>query len=197
MIENINEDVTERATQLAKHLLSKDLQRAIRISKTAGNVSSPSMDGMPKGSHFGNSSEDMMIMVSECKQLIRDVTEALNQLDNDEFVALQEHYLHDKSAVAISQKLCVSRRTVYNILNKGLSEFIYCYRSGELLIQAQHELTANQPVTAWSVTQLTHLAFPFLTSNPQHQVLSLVLFIVLYCHQKETINVNHEAKNIR
>lgn len=148
MIENINEDVTSEATKLAKHLLSKDLQRAIRISKTAGNISSPSMDGMPKGSHFGNSSEDMMIMVSECKQLIRDVTQALNQLDSDEFVALQERYLHDKSAVAISQKLCVSRRTVYNIINKGLSEFIYCYRSGELLVKAQHELTNNQPVTA-------------------------------------------------
>lgn len=148
MIEQINEDVTERATKLAKRLLSKDLQRAIRISKTAGNVSSPRFDGMPKGGHSGNSSEDMMIMVSECKQLIRDVTEALNQLDNDEFVALQEHYLKDKSAVAISQKLCVSRRTVYNILNKGLSEFIYCYNSGELLIKAQHQLTDNEPVTA-------------------------------------------------
>lgn len=148
MIENINEDVTNRATQLAKNLLSKDLQRAIRISKTAGNVSSPSMDGMPKGGHFGNSSEDMMIMVSECKQLIRDVTQALNQLDNDEFVALQEHYLRDKSAVSIADKLCVSRRTVYNIINKGLNQFIYCYNSGELLIQAQHELTNTQPVTA-------------------------------------------------
>lgn len=148
MIDEINEDVTTRATQLAKHLLSKDLQRAIRISKTAGNISSPSMDGMPKSGHYGNSSEDMMIMVSECKQLIRDVTEALNQLDSDEFVALQEHYVHDKSAVAISQKLCVSRRTVYNILNKGLDQFIYCYNSGELLIKAQHELTNTQPVTA-------------------------------------------------
>ena len=148
MIDEINEDVTARATQLAKHLLSKDLQRAIRISKTAGNVSSPKFDGMPKGSHFGISSEDMMIMVSECKQLIRDVTQALNELDSDEFVAIQEHYLHDKSAVAIAQKLCVSRRTVYNILNKGLGQFIYCYRSGELLIQAQHQLTANEPVTA-------------------------------------------------
>lgn len=148
MIEKINEDVTERATKLAKRLLSKDLQRAIRISKTAGNISSPKFDGMPKGGHDGNSSEDMMIMVSECKQLIRDVTEALNQLDNDEFVALQEHYVHNKSAVAISQKLCVSRRTVYNILNKGLDQFIYCYRSGELLIEAQHELTNTQPVTA-------------------------------------------------
>lgn len=148
MIENINEDVTERATQLAKHLLSKDLQRAIRISKTAGNISSPSMDGMPKGSHYGNSSEDMMIMVSECKQLIRDVTQALNELDSDEFVALQERYLRDKSAVSISQKLCVSRRTVYNIIDKGLSEFIYCYNSGELLIQAQHQLTDTEPVTA-------------------------------------------------
>lgn len=148
MIDEINEDVTERAKQLAKYLLSKDLQRAIRISKTAGNVSSPRFDGMPKGGHFGNSSEDMMIMVSECKQLIRDVTEALNELDNDEFVALQEHYLRDKSAVSIAQKLCVSRRTVYNILNKGLDQFIYCYRSGELLIKAQHQLTANEPVTA-------------------------------------------------
>ena len=148
MIDEINEDVITRATQLAKRLLSKDLQRAIRISKTAGNVSSPKFDGMPKGGHTGNSSEDMMIMVSECKQLIRDVTQALNQLDSDEFVALQEHYLHDKSAVAISQKLCVSRRTVYNILNKGLGQFIYCYRSGELLIQAQHELTDTEPVTA-------------------------------------------------
>ena len=148
MIENINEDVTERATQLAKHLLSKDLQRAIQISKTAGSVSSPSMDGMPKGSHFGNSSEDMMIMVSECKQLIRDVSQALNQLDNDEFVALQEHYLHDKSAVAIAQKLCVSRRTVYNIINKALNEFIYCYNSGELLVKAQHELTNTSNKTS-------------------------------------------------
>ena len=148
MIDEINEDVTNRATQLAKHLLSKDLQRAIRISKTAGSVSSPSMDGMPKGGHSGNSSEDMMIMVSECKQLIRDVTQALNQLDSDEFVALQEHYLRDKSAVAISQKLCVSRRTVYNILNKGLDQFIYCYNSGELLVKAQHELTDTEPVTA-------------------------------------------------
>ena len=148
MIEEINEDVTTRAIDLAKHLLSKDLQRAIRISKTAGSISSPSMDGMPKGSHFGNSSEDMMIMVSECKQLIRDVSQALNQLDSDEFVAIQEHYLHDKSAVAIAQKLCVSRRTVYNILNKGLDQFIYCYNSGELLVKAQHELTNTQPVTA-------------------------------------------------
>lgn len=162
MIENINEDVTERATQLAKHLLSKDLQRAIQISKTAGSVSSPSMDGMPKGGHFGNSSEDMMIMVSECKQLIRDVSQALNQLDSDEFVALQEHYVHNKSAVAIAQKLCVSRRTVYNIINKGLSEFIYCYNSGELLIQAQHQLTDTEPITAWFVTQLTQSTFPIL-----------------------------------
>lgn len=148
MIENINEDVTSEATKLAKRLLSKDLQRAIRISKTAGNVSSPKFDGMPKGGHDGNSSEDMMIMISECKQLIRDVTEALNQLDNDEFVALQEHYLHDKSAVAIADKLCVSRRTVYNIINKALDEFIYCYNSGELLVKAQHQLTDTQPVTA-------------------------------------------------
>lgn len=148
MIEEINEDVTARAIDLAKHLLSKDLQRAIQISKTAGNVSSPRFDGMPKGGHSGNSSEDMMIMVSECKQLIRDVTEALNQLDSDEFVALQERYLRDKSAVSISQKLCVSRRTVYNIINKALNEFIYCYNSGELLIQAQHQLTDNEPVTA-------------------------------------------------
>lgn len=148
MIEEINEDVTARAIDLAKHLLSKDLQRAIRISKTAGNISSPTFDGMPKGGHVGNSSEDMMIMVSECKQLIRDVTKALNQLDSDEFVALQERYLRDKSAVSISQKLCVSRRTVYNIINKALNEFIYCYNSGELLIQAQHQLTANEPVTA-------------------------------------------------
>ena len=148
MIDEINEDMTLRATQLAKHLLSKDLQRAIRISKTAGNVSSPKFDGMPKGGHFGNSSEDMMIMVSECKQLIRDVTEALNQLDNDEFVAIQEHYLHDKSAVSIADKLCVSRRTVYNIINKGLNQFIYCYNSGELLVKAQHQLTDTEPVTA-------------------------------------------------
>lgn len=142
MIEEINEDVTQRATKLAKHLLSKDLQRAIRISKTAGNVSSPSFDDMLKGSHAGNSSEDMMIMASECKQQIRDVKQALNQLDNDQFVALQEHYLRNKSAVAIAQKLCVSRRTVYNIINKALDEFIYCYRSGELLVEAQRQLTA-------------------------------------------------------
>ena len=148
MIDKINDDVTERATKLAKNLLSNELQRAIRISKTAGSVSSPKFDGMPKGGHFGNSSEDMMIMVSECKQLIRDVSQALNQLDNDEFVAIQERYLHDKSAISIAQKLCVSRRTVYNIINKALNEFIYCYRSGELLIEAQHQLTNTQPVTA-------------------------------------------------
>ena len=148
LIDEINEDVTARAIDLAKRLLSKDLQRAIRISKTAGSVSSPKFDGMPKGGHDGNSSEDMMIMVSECKQLIRDVTQALNQLDSDEFVALQEHYLRDKSAVAIADKLCVSRRTVYNIINKALNEFIYCYNSGELLIQAQHQLTNTQPITA-------------------------------------------------
>ena len=148
MIESINDDVTNEATKLAKRLLSKDLQRAIRISKTAGNISSPKFDGMPKGSHPGNSSEDMMLMISECKQLIRDVSSALSCLDSDQFVALQEHYMHDKSAVAIAQKLCVSRRTVYNILNKGLDQFIYCYRNGELLVKAQHHLTDNEPVTA-------------------------------------------------
>lgn len=148
MIDKINDDVTERATKLAKNLLSIELQHAIRISSSSGSVSSPIMDGMPKASHFGNSSEDMMIMVSESRQLVRDVTVALNQLDSDEFIAMQERYLHNKSAVAISQKLCVSRRTVYNILNKGLDQFIYCYKNGELLVIARHQLLAEQQVTA-------------------------------------------------
>lgn len=147
-ISEINDDVTSEAVRLAKQLLTKDLQRAMRISSTAGNVSSPSMDGMPKCHGNGNSSENMMILVSECRQLIRDVSSALNQLDNDEFVALQERYVHDKSAVAIAQKLMVSRRTVYNIISKGISQFIYCYRNGELLVEAQNNLSTNAPVTA-------------------------------------------------
>lgn len=96
MISNFSDEVVKQASNDAKRLLSEDLQRAIRINKSAGSVTSPSIDGMPKGSHRGNGSEEIMLLVSECRQLIRDVSSALSMLDADEFQALQDFYIQIK-----------------------------------------------------------------------------------------------------
>lgn len=146
MISGFSDEVIKQASKDAKRLLSKDLQRAIRIYKSAGSVSSPSTDGMTKCGHRGNSSEDMMLLVSECRQLIHDISSALSMLNADEFQALQEFYIHGKTATWIAQALCVSHTQIYRILNRGIDQFIDYYRSGELLVIAKHKLEeAKQP----------------------------------------------------
>ncbi|WHO86398.1 hypothetical protein [Limosilactobacillus oris] len=145
MISNFSDEVVKQASNDAKRLLSKDLQRAIRINKSAGSVTSPSIDGMPKGSHRGNGSEEIMLLVSECRQLIRDVSSALSMLDADEFQALQDFYIHDKTATRIAQNLYVSRTQIYRIINRGINEFVDYYRGGELLVIAKRELEDKLP----------------------------------------------------
>ncbi|WP_433596630.1 hypothetical protein [Limosilactobacillus reuteri] len=145
MISNFSDEVIKRASSDAKHLLSKDLQRAIRINKSAGSVSSQSMDSIPKGSHRGSGSEETMLLVSECRRLIRDVSSALSMLDADEFQALQDFYIHDKTAVRIAQDLCVSHTQIYRILNRGIDQFADYYKNGELLVTAKRELEFKQP----------------------------------------------------
>lgn len=136
-------EVEALAVEKAKNLLSKKLQKAIKINRLSRSIGSPNMDGMPKGTANGNSSENMMITVSGCRELIRDVSKALNSLDCEEFVALQERYIHDKTAVYIAQRLMVSRASVYRLINKGLSEFIYVYNQGQLLDEAADELAEH------------------------------------------------------
>lgn len=140
----IDEETEKLAVQLAKQLLSKDLQKAIRINHLAGSIKSPSFDGMPKSHGAGNSSENMMIVVADARQLIRDVSAALANLDGDQYEALQEHYVYNKSAVCIAEKLMVSRASVYRIIDKALNSFIYCYRDGQLINDALNELANNK-----------------------------------------------------
>ena len=144
MINDFNDEVIKLACNDAKHLLSHDLQRAIRIDKSAGSVSSPRIDGMPKGGHYGNSSEDMMILVSQCRQLISDVSSALAMLDSDEYQALQDFYVRNHTATRIAQDLCVSHTQIYRIINRGINEFIDYYRGGELIVKAKRELDENK-----------------------------------------------------
>lgn len=135
----IDKETEKLAVQLAKQLLSKDLQKAIQINHLAGSVKSQIFDGMPKGHGAGNSSENMMIAVADARQMIRDVAKALNNLEGDQFVALQEHYLHNQSAVKIANRLMVSRASVYRIIDKALNTFIYCYRDGQFIDDALNE----------------------------------------------------------
>lgn len=144
IIDETTKEVEALAEDLAKNLLGKQLKKAIEINRLAGSIKSPSFDGMPKGTPNGNASEIMMVKISDCRQLIRQVSETLTKFDTDEFIALQEHYLHDKSAIAIARKLMVSRATVYRLIDKGLLEFVYTYNQGELLNKAAEQLASNK-----------------------------------------------------
>ena len=144
IIDKTTQEVERLAEDLAKDLLGKQLKKAIEIDRLSGSVKSPSFDGMPKGTASGNASENMMIRVSDCRQLIRQVSEALTKFDSEEFIALQERYLHDKTAIAIARRLSVSRATVYRLIDKGLLQFIYVYNQGELLNRAAEQLVSNK-----------------------------------------------------
>lgn len=144
IIDKTTQEVERLAEDLAKDLLGKQLKKAIEIDRLSGSVKSPSFDGMPKGTPSGNASENMMIRVSDCRQLIRQVSEALSKFNTEEFIALQERYLHDKTAIAIGRRLMVSRATVYRLIDKGLLEFIYVYNQGELLNRAAEELASSK-----------------------------------------------------
>ena len=88
---------------------------------------------MPKGSGKPGSQEDVLIDAANASLLISDVNKALELINDDESDVLRCLYVEGLNADEVSSKLGIGYTTVYRRRNKGLEDFCYAFRSGDLL----------------------------------------------------------------
>lgn len=119
--------------QRAKTVLTRDYSHARLLISSAESVSSPVITGMPKGSGRPGSQEDLLIDAADAKRLLSDVNKALSLLTDDERDVLQCMFIDGLNGDETAQKLGIGYTTVYSRRKRGLDDFCYAFRSGELL----------------------------------------------------------------
>ena len=124
----------------AKIVLTRDIEHARLLIASASSVSSPVITGMPKGSGSTGHQEDLLIDCAAAEQLISDVKKAIALLDIPEQVVLKGLYFEGLSVSELAERLHVGPATVYRRRTRGLDDFCYAFRGGELLADSVSDL---------------------------------------------------------
>ena len=130
-------------TKTVEKFFERDVQRDLMLIHSATSVSSPSFDGMPKGTSDGNGSENKMRAYSDAKTTINMIHSAFDLMDQDEADVLNILYLKGWTATKAAMTLCVATRSVYRLRKKELLDFAFAYRAGELIDRVTNNATAT------------------------------------------------------
>ncbi|WP_251548310.1 ArpU family phage packaging/lysis transcriptional regulator [Limosilactobacillus caecicola] len=129
--------VDKKATQEnVKHFLQDEYPRMQRMAgRDNTGISSPSMDGMPKGSNYGNSVERRLVQSIYAKQVVREVRSAINDCDAFSSKVLTMLYLEGRSDTQTYLEIGYQERNYYKrIKPRALLEFAEAYMLDDLKI---------------------------------------------------------------
>lgn len=130
---NIDQKATE---ENVKHFLKREYPRMKRIAgRDDTGISSPSMDGMPKGTNNGNSVERRLVQSIYARQVVEATHRAINSCDAFSSEVLKLLYLQGRSDTETYMKIGYQRRNYFQrIKPKALLEFAEAYMLDDLKI---------------------------------------------------------------
>src|SRR5699024_9721751 len=115
------------------------------LRKSAESVSSPSMDGMPKGTSKSDSQEIKLINAADAAELIRRVNSALSLMDDMQSTIIRREYMKNEQPIKICMALYIPERTFYRKQKQALLSFAYAFNGGQLVQEAYKILNDKQP----------------------------------------------------
>ena len=103
--------------------------RMVRLARRDNTgLSSPRMDGMPRGSNYGNSVERRLVQSIYAKQVVKETSEAINACDEFSKVVLRDLYLYGWSDNKTIMAIGYSRSRYFHYVKpKALLEFAELY----------------------------------------------------------------------
>ena len=126
----MSKELDKQIVNCTRYFLSDTLSRAMLLRKSAETVSSPSMDGMPKGTSKSDSQEIKLINAADASELIRRVDSALSLMDDMQSTIIRLEYMKNEKPI----KICMS-----------LLSFAYAFNGGQLVQEAYKLLNDKQP----------------------------------------------------
>lgn len=107
----------------------EEYPRMVRLARRDNTgLSSPRMDGMPRGSNFGNSVERRLVQSIYAKQVVSETSEAINACDEFSKVVLRDLYLYGWSDNKTIKEIGYSESRYFHYIKpKALLEFAELY----------------------------------------------------------------------
>lgn len=141
----MSKELDKQIVNCTRYFLSDTLSRAMLLRKSAESVSSPSMDGMPKGTSKSDSQEIKLINAADASELIRRVNSALSLMDDMQSTIIRREYMKNEQPIKICMALYIPERTFYRKQKQALLSFAYAYNAGQLVQEAYKILNDKQP----------------------------------------------------
>lgn len=103
--------------------------RMVRLTRRDNTgLSSPRMDGMPRGSNYGNSVERRLVQSIYAKQVVKETNDAINACDEFSKVVLRDLYLYGWSDKKTIRNIGYSESQYYHhVKPRALLEFAELY----------------------------------------------------------------------
>lgn len=129
-------DDNQKTIENVKALLRK-YPRYKRISKRkAGQLKSPSMDGMPRSDSYGNQIESKIINQIEAEQIVMGCQYSIEAIEDSECrKILYDKYIKGYEDTAIRLSMHMAERTYYRKLKTACLSFADVYGWQELRVQ--------------------------------------------------------------
>lgn len=131
-------ELDEKATQQrVKTFFCKELPRLISASdKTPANIQSPTISDMPTSHGYGNSNELSMTEYVNANMIVDEVVCALNGMADDELSKILKYkYIFGLTYFEVSQRMNMSERKVYNLIDEAYIQFSYSFRAVDLKVK--------------------------------------------------------------
>nr|DAH80708.1 MAG TPA: transcriptional regulator [Caudoviricetes sp.] len=128
-------DIDETISKV-KHFFEVDYPAAERRAKVKlGIISSPSMDGMPKGTPVGNAMENKLVNRAYCRQVVEAVPLVIDSCSQWSQYILKTLYLQERSDDYCVANIPFSDSWYYKTLKpRALVEFAEIYPIEELMV---------------------------------------------------------------
>ena len=124
----MSKELDKQIVNCTRYFLSDTLSRALLLRKSAESVSSPSMDGMPKGTSKSDSQEIKLINAADAS--------ALSLMDDMQSTIIRLEYMKNEKPIKICLSLYIPERTFYRKQKQALLSFAYAFNGGQLVQEA-------------------------------------------------------------
>ncbi|MCL0330585.1 hypothetical protein [Apilactobacillus xinyiensis] len=118
------EDTRSTNLKKVKIIFKKYLQNLAVIKSGIPAVQN---NGMPTGKNKPNTEDEKMLRLMQARSYCKHVKKALNCIDNNYRVLLIDMYISKLKSELIAMKMHVSRRTLFNMRDKAIGEFVKMY----------------------------------------------------------------------
>ncbi|QBO35393.1 hypothetical protein EQG49_02390 [Periweissella cryptocerci] len=126
------------ATKANVMKIVKEYRRSKRaLASFSYGLKSPVMSDMPKGTAFGNSSEDMLTKQLHSQQVVNQFEGAVNALFDTMLIDCMDAFFTAEHALSIEEfayKFHVSQKSVNRIKKRTLARFCETYVYSDLLV---------------------------------------------------------------